>query len=435
MSGNAKKTIVISNGTMIDGTGNSPSRNEAIVIQGNRIKSTGRLPGDIRLEDSENVEVINATGQWIMPGLIDAHTHLSYGNPRVPGEARGRGTTRPEFNTLRAARNAQIVLRSGVTSISVPGGTWFTDVAVRDAIKLGLIEGPRVYCAGRMIVTYGSIEDEEPSWVGSPKHSIGVLANTAADMVTEVRRQCKHGVDFIKMADSRSGETQTIAKEEMSAVVQEAHRRNVRVAIHSRGSASTRAAAEAGVDWIMHTDLATEADLEAVAKAGVRIVPTATFVARVLEIGREVGQEQIQIDLDRMKRNMDGLVNVLQRARPLGIKIMCGTDTGNYSWMPYGKMHAKEAEILVRYGSYTPIEAITACTRDNAFAVGLENEVGALETGKLADIVILKQNPLADIRVLQDPANLAMVIKDGKKVNLENHSSEEAPLTFQEAVG
>jgi imidazolonepropionase-like amidohydrolase len=155
----------------------------------------------------------------------------------------------------------------------------------------------------------------------------------------------------------------------------------------------------------------------------------------VLEIGREVGQEQIQIDLDRMKRNMDGLVNVLQRARALGIKVMCGTDTGNYSWMPYGKMHAKEAEILVRYGGYTPMEAITACTRDNAFAVGLENEVGALETGKLADIVILKQNPTADIRVLQDPANLAMVIKDGKRVNLESHSLEEAPLTFQEAVG
>src|SRR5206468_1642723 len=148
------------------------------------------------------------------------------------------------------------------------------------------------------------------------------------------------------------------AKEEIAAVVQEAHRRNARVAIHSRGSASTRAAAEAGVDWIMHTDLATEADIEAVAKAGVRIVPTATFVARVLEIGREVGQEQIQIDLDRMKRNMDGLVNVLERARALGIKVMCGTD----------------------------------------------------------------------------PANLAIVIKDGKKVNLENHSLEEAPLIFQEAV-
>ena len=431
MSSNGNKTLVISNGTLIDGIGNSPRRNEAIVIQGNRIKSTGRLPEDVRLEDRDNVEVINANGQWIMPGLIDAHTHLSYGNPKVPGEA--RGTIRPEFNTLRAAWNAQKVLRAGVTSISVPGGTWFTDVAVRDAIKLGLIEGPRVYCAGRMIVTYGSIEDEEPSWVGTPEHSIGVLANNAADMVTEVRRQCKHGVDFIKLADSRSGETQTIAKEEMAVVVGEAHRRNVRVAIHSRGSASTRAAAEAGVDWIMHTDLATEADLDAVAEAGVRIVPTATFVERVLEFGREVGQDQIQISIDRMQRNMDGLVHVLQRARALGIKVMCGTDSGNYSWMPYGKMHAKEAEILVRYGGYTPMEAIKACTRDNAFAVGLENDVGVLETGKLADVIILKQNPLADIRVLQDPSNLSMVIKDGKKVNLADPASEDV-LTFQEAV-
>jgi len=434
MSGNGRKTIVISNGTLIDGTGNAPTRNEAIVIQGNRIKSAGRLLGDIKLEDRDSVEVIDAAGQWIMPGLIDAHTHLSYGNPKVPGETRGRGTTRPEFNTLRAAWNARKVLRSGVTSISVPGGTWFTDVAVRDAIKLGLIDGPRVYCAGRMIVTYGSIEDEEPSWVGTPEHSIGVLCNTAAEMVTEARRQCKHGVNFVKMADSRSGESQTISKEEIAAVVSEAHRRNVRVAIHSRGSASTRAAAEAGVDWIMHTDLATEADLEAVAKAGVRIVPTVTFVERVLEFGREVGQEQIQIDLDRMKRNMDGLVNVLQRARAFGIKVLCGTDTGNYSWMPYGKMHAKEAEILVRYGGYTTIEAITACTRDNAFAVGLENEVGVLEGGKLADVIILKQNPVADIRVLQEPSNLAVVIKDGKKVNLNDHASEEIPLTFQEAV-
>src|SRR4030066_2262104 len=122
MSADGKKTIVISNGTLIDGRGDPPVRNEAIVIQGNHIKCTGRLPGDIRLEDRDNVEVVDAAGQWIMPGLIDAHTHLSYGNPRVPGEARGRGTTRPEFNTLRAARNAQQVLRSGVTSTSVRGG-------------------------------------------------------------------------------------------------------------------------------------------------------------------------------------------------------------------------------------------------------------------------------------------------------------------------
>src|SRR5574341_1892636 len=434
MSTNGKKAIVISNGTLIDGRGDPPVRNEAIVIRGNRIQSTGRLPGDVKLEDRDNVEVIDAAGQWIMPGLIDAHTHLSYGNPKVPGEARGRGTTRPEFNTLRAARNAQQVLRSGVTSISVPGGTWFTDVAVRDAIKLGLIEGPRVYCASRMIVTYGSIEDEEPSWVGTPDHSIGILCTSAMEMVTEARLQCKHGVDFIKLADSRSGDIQTLAKEEIAEVVGEAHRRNVKVAIHSRGSTSTRAAAEAGVDWIMHTDLATEADLEAVAKAGVRIVPTATFVARVLEVGREIGQEQIQISLERMKKNLDGLVHVLERARAMGIKVLCGTDCGNYSWMPYGKMHAKETEILVRYGGYTPLEAISSCTKENAYAVGLENQVGVLEGGKLADIIIVKKNPVADIRFLQDPANLTLVIKDGKKVKFDDRGLEEIPLKFQEAV-
>src|SRR5215469_11367003 len=195
MSTSGKKSIVISDGTLIDGTGNSPARNDAIVIQGNRIKSTGRLPADIRLEDRDNVEVINAAGQWIMPGLIDAHTHLSYGNPKLPGEDRGKGTTRPEFNTLRAAWNAQKVLRSGVTSISVPGGTWFTDVAVRDAIKLGLIEGPRVYCASLLVTTPITGERALPARVNTPEHSIGVLCNSATEMVTEARRQCKHGVD------------------------------------------------------------------------------------------------------------------------------------------------------------------------------------------------------------------------------------------------
>src|SRR5262249_14858657 len=110
------------------------------------------------------VEVIDAGGQWVMPGLLDAHCHVSYRYPVSKGEGKGRGTTRPEFSTLKSARSVQKVLRSGVTGISVPGGTWFTDVGVRDAIKLGLMEGPRMYVAGRMIVTYGCIEDDEPSW-------------------------------------------------------------------------------------------------------------------------------------------------------------------------------------------------------------------------------------------------------------------------------
>jgi imidazolonepropionase-like amidohydrolase len=115
------KTLVVRNGSLIDGSGRPPSRNDAIVIEGNRIKSVGALPPDVALEDRRSVEVIDAGGQWIMPGLIDAHCHVSYGYPVIKGEGKGRGTTRPEFSTLKSARSVQKVLRSGVTSISVRG--------------------------------------------------------------------------------------------------------------------------------------------------------------------------------------------------------------------------------------------------------------------------------------------------------------------------
>jgi imidazolonepropionase-like amidohydrolase len=427
----SEKTVVIRNGTLIDGSGDPPVRNDAIVISGNRIKSLGALPPDVQIEDHRRVQLIDAGGQWIMPGLIDAHCHVSYGYPLIKGEGKGKGTTRPEFSTLKSARSVQKVLRAGVTSISVPGGTWFTDVGIRDAIKLGLMVGPRMYVAGRMIVTYGCIEDDEPSWEGTPDHSIGQLCNTADEMVTEVRRQSKHGVNFIKMADSRSGESQMLAKEEIAAVVAEAHRRNLRVGIHSRGAGSTRAAAEAGVDWIIHADLATDRDLEAVAKAGMPIIPTSTFLAMVVELGRKVGAEQVQLDVNRMKRHFDLLCELMQKARKLGIKLLIGTDTGNNSFMPHGELHAKELEIFVKYGGYTPMEAIVAATRDNALAVGLEGQVGEIAAGRLADVIVLNKDPLADITVLQRPEHLSWVIKDGKVVDLDR---EDEMLTFQQAA-
>ena len=406
------RSLVIRHGTLIDGSGRPPSANDAIVVKGSRICSIGRLPEDVRVEDRRAVRVIDATGHWILPGLIDGHCHLSFGFPQSSTAPSARGTANPGYSALRAARNAQQVLRAGVTSIAVPGGTWFIDVALRDAIAAGLLEGPRIACAGNFIVTYGSIIDTEPSWVGTPEHSIGVLANNLGEMITEVRRQCKHGVDFIKLADSTWGDTQTISPEELAAVVQEAHRRRVRVTIHSRGAGSTRAAAKAGLDWILHGDLATTGDLEAVAEAGVPLMPTMTFLQRALELGHESGRGSREVDL--IKRNWDGAVSVLERARALGITILCGTDTGNSPSMPYGQLHAHEAEILVRYGGYTPLQAISACTRDNARVMGLPADVGVLEPGRFADILLLDSDPLADIRVLQGGHHLAMVIKDGR---------------------
>ena len=421
-------TLVIRHGTLIDGSGRPAMANEAIVIEGNRIRSIGRLPEDVRIEDQDSVHVIDATEHWIMPGLIDGHCHMSFGFPQMGQVPSARGTTNPGFSALRAARNAQQVLRSGVTSIAVPGGTWFIDVALRDAITAGLCEGPRIACAGQFIITYGSIIDNEPSWVGTSEHSIGRLANNVDEMITEVRRQCKHGVDFIKLADSTWGDTQTIAPEELAAVAQEAHRRQVRVTIHSRGAGSTRAAAAAGFDWILHADLATEDELEVVAEAGVRLMPTMTFLQHALEVGYVF--ERGARELDRIKHNWDSAVRMLERARALGITILCGTDSGNSPLMPYGQLHAHEPEILVRYGGYTPMEAIVACTRNNAFVVGLEHEVGVVEAGRLADLIILKSDPLADIRVLQGGQHLATVIKDGRIVNLNGHEAAVDALAF-----
>jgi imidazolonepropionase-like amidohydrolase len=205
------------------------------------------------------------------------------------------------------------------------------------------------------------------------------------------------------------------------------------VAIHSRGSGSTRAAAEAGVDWIIHADLATDADLDAVAAAGTRLLPTMTFLAMVLEAGGRHGQDVIQMDVSRMKRHFDRLIRVVERARGLGIPILAGTDTGNNSFMPFGELHARELEIFVAYCGFTPMEAIVAATRENAFAVGLTDEVGVLAPGKLADLIVLRRDPLADIRVLQGGQHLACVVKDGKVVNLDGHPAPEAPIAFRGA--
>ena len=422
MSTNGVKTTIIRNGTLIDATGQPAVQNDAVVVQGNRILSVGAVPPQVNVEDREHVETIDATDKWIMPGLIEGHCHLSFGQPVMPGMSIARGATSPEFSTIRAARNAQIVLRSGVTSLSIPGGTWFIDVALREAINAGMIEGPRIYCAGRFIVTYGSISDNEPSWMGTPEHVNGVLANSVSEMITEVRRQCKHGVDFIKMADSTWGDFQTISKEELEAVVGEAHRRNARIAIHSRGSDSTRAAAEAGVDWIMHADLATKEDLEFVVEKGVRIMPTMTFLRHAIEMGRDFGRSDREVD--QVKHNLEGSYSMLEHARALGVKVLCGTDSGNSTVMPYGELHANEMEIMVKYGGYTPMEAIVANTRENAFAVGLEGELGTIEAGKLADILILDKDPLADVSVLKRGSHLSTVIKDGKKVNLSSTSDD-----------
>jgi len=408
--------LLIKNGTLIDGSSRDPVSNTRIVVEGNRITHVGGSGGELQPETPDDV-IIDAAGKFILPGLIDAHCHISLHQGALPGV---RYTSSAEFCTLWAAHAIGRVLRAGITSIAVPGGKWFTDVTVREAVEGGLLEGPRMVVAGRALGNYGGIFDSDPypAFEGTPNDAAGVLCNTRDEFIRETRKQCRRGVDLIKIADSTWGDIQTVADDEISAVVDEAHRHTVRVTLHSRGSTSTRAAAKAGVDLIYHGDWASESDLDIVAKAGIPIAPVLTspwIGAEQGGAGRGLG-DRVR---DRLRAQLDASYQMIRNARDRGIPILSGSDTGNASAFSHGKWHGKEAELFVKEIGMTPMEAIVANTSGNAAFGNLVGEVGVIAPGKLADIVIWKSDPLADITVLQRPNEIALVIKDGRIVDRE----------------
>jgi imidazolonepropionase-like amidohydrolase len=425
---NSQPRLLIENGTLIDGRGCDPVPNTLVVVEGNRIAHVGPADGRLRPGSPEDT-VIDAAGKFILPGLIDAHCHISLHQGALPGV---KYTSSAEFCTLWAAHAIGRVLCAGVTSIAVPGGKWFTDVTVREAVEGGLLEGPRMVVAGRALSNYGGIFDPDPypAYEGTPNDAAGVLCNTRDEFILETRKQCKRGVDLIKIADSTWGDVQTVADDEIAAVVDEAHRHNVKVAIHSRGSTSTRAAAKAGVDLIYHGDWATEADLDIIAKAGMPIAPVLTSPWIGVEhgaAGRGFG-DRVR---DRLRAQLDTSFQMIRNARDRGIAILSGSDTGNASAFSHGKWHGKEAELFVNQVGMTPMEAILANTSGNAAMVNLTGEVGVIAPGKLADIVIWDKDPIADITVLQRPAETSLIIKDGRIVDSESGGfrrlSEEPP--------
>src|SRR5215472_9429610 len=365
------KRLLIKNGTLIDGSGRDPVKNALIVIEGNRITHVGAADGAARPEDM----VIDAAGKFVLPGLIDAHCHISLHQGALPGV---RYTSSAEFCTLWAAYAIGRVLRAGITSIVVPGGKWFTDVTVREAVEAGLIEGPRMVVASRALSNYGGIFDPDPypAFEGTPADTAGVLCNTRDEFIRETRKQCKRGVDLIKIADSYWGDIQTCADDEIAAVVDEAHRHNVKVAIHSRGSTSTRAAAKAGIDLIYHTDLATEDDLDVIAKAGIPIAPvlTSPWIGSVHGVGARIG--------DRLRAQLHTSYRMIRNARDRGIPILSGSDTGNASAFSHGKWHGKEAELFVKEVGMTPMEVIVANTSANAWLMGRDGEIGVIAPGR-----------------------------------------------------
>jgi imidazolonepropionase-like amidohydrolase len=419
--------ILIENGTVIDGAGHDPLADTAVLIEGNRIAAVGEGATRDAVPRGDELRVIDARGKAVMPGLIDAHCHISFGNTRTQEEQ--DLYTSHELRTLRSAVNAERVLSAGVTGFSQPGGSYYIGVGIREGIREGIINGPRVTSAGRFITTSNGISDFYPDAVGVPESSIGILANTKDEMLAEVRRQVKAGVDLIKLADSPFGDYQAFTSEEMKAIADLVHQLKRRVTIHARGSAEVNAAVEAGFDWIMHGNEMTDETIEHLAKSGIMLVPVLLLLANFAEWGHLVGTP---VDVrDGCCRLLETTADTLHRAHKAGVKLGVGTDAG-FSVTPYGEWHARELELMMEYAGLSELEAIQAATKNNALVLGLEGEIGEVAPGKLADLLVVSGNPAEDIRVLQDKRNIEVVIKDGEIVEFDE--TRLVPRPFDRAI-
>ena len=362
--------------------------------------------------------VLDAAGKTVLPGLLDAHCHISYGEGRAAEEVDIYGGG--EWAAVRAVWNARKVLQSGVTSFCDPGSTWNVAVTCRDAIQNGMFPGPRILAAGRHIAADGGFADYYPSWLGMPVSAEGVLCSDRHAMVAEVRRQVKNRVDVIKI----SGDSQAQEKfdeagpcmndEEMHAIVTTAKGLCRKTTIHARYAETVVAAARAGVDWIIHASYMRRQDIGYIRDTQIPICPTMTFTANVVEFGREVGVDPNYVETKR--RELDALVDIHRRAHEAGIKLMVGSEAG-FSVTPYGQWHTREMELLVDCLGLSPLEAIRAATANNAEAFGWGDRVGTLRPGLRADLLIVDGDPSTDIHVLGDAGRIAAVFKDGEEVD------------------
>lgn len=411
---------LIENGVLLDATGNAPKANTSLYVRDNRIEKIGRAE-DIRryAEGRGPFATVDAAGQTIMPGLIDCHVHPTYGDITSIEELDIYVSC--EYRTLRSALACRKVLRAGVTAMACPGGNWNITVALRDAVNAGLIEGPRMAVGNHYISTWNGTGSFFPTHIQHPVSSFAVICNTRDEMIAQVRKEIKDGADIIKV--SGDGDTSTpagmalvgsITQGDLEAIAEITHLMGKKCTIHARSGEKAEAAALAGFDWIIHASYMNDSQLNTVVERGTPLNPTLSLLVNSIEWGPELGQHPVVTD--SYKREIEAASKILSKAHKAGVMIMAGTDSGQTA-VPYGAWHARELEHLMNYLGMSAMEAIRAGTYNSAFALGMQDQIGTLEEGKLADILVVDGNPLADIQVLQDPARFTMIMKDGAVVD------------------
>lgn len=408
--------VVINNGVLIDGTGAAPVPGTSVLIQGDNILAVGS-PAEVAAVTPPDAERIDAAGATIMPGLIDSHCHITFDDVQSNDELFFH---RPAVSSaLVTGFNLRKLLHAGVTGFMDPDTVHGIGPEVRDAIDAGVIEGPRMATGVQALLTAvggtaGRLIPDEGA-VGYAK-----IVNTTDEMITTVRQQIKHGADWIKMHATgsiprHSGELQVWTLNEMKVVCDTAHALGVPVVAHCRSASSTRDAARAGVDLILHASFADDEALQAVIDAGSALCPTFTFLANLADYGAKVGAGLGMTDV--FKGEIKATAATMRAAFDAGVPLLCGSESG-FALTPYGHWHARELEVFVEELGLTPLEAITCATKNNALALCLDGKVGVVAPGMLADVLVVDGDPSKDVRVLQDRTRLKAVISRGRSVDL-----------------
>jgi imidazolonepropionase-like amidohydrolase len=408
------KRVLIHGGTIVDGTGAEPFAG-SLLIEDDKIAAVGP-EADAKAGDAERVD---AAGQTVMPGMVDAHVHISFGEPHSTDELFfHRDEAR---SAILSAWNAQKVLRAGFTGMCDANSTWNIAAAVRDSIDCGLVQGPRLSAGGLAIMnsvagTAGTLIPDKG------QRGYGVVCTTPDEMRHEVRRQIRHGADWIKVFSTGlipgvpGDEVQVITDDELKLICDTAHQAGTPVIAHSRNPDAIVACANAGVDVILHLSYIDDRGVEAIVENDVKgVVPTWTFLQLLIDHGVTVGSAERYIDL--FKEEIEATAGGVKKLHEAGVPILTGSETG-FALTPYGEWHAMELELLCRYLDLTPLEAIACATKNGAIALKKEGQVGALQPGMLADVLVVDGDPVADVKILQDRSVFTQIYKGGVAVDL-----------------
>jgi imidazolonepropionase-like amidohydrolase len=351
-----------------------------------------------------DTQTIDATGKFIMPGMTETHAHLSFAD----ASPFAIGSTSVEDATITAVGNAGKMLASGFTSAISFGSTYKIDVALRGAINSGRIAGPRLLAAGRDLGATASNVD-------SPG-GLSQIADGPWALRKAVREQRRDGVDVVKIfidgeainPTNPPGEL-SFCDEEVEAVVEEAHRRKMRVACHARSAAAVKQAVRAGVDFIGHANYLDQEAVDLLAAQNERIFvgPAIAWEVQYLAQCESLGISQDTVRAQGYEAEIEATVATVEKLRAADVKLVVGGDYG-ISIAPHGT-YAKDLEYFVNLFDMRPAEALVCATRHGGEAFDPNGTLGTLSLNNRADIVIVDGNPLTDIRMLQDHAKLTVV--------------------------